>query len=44
MKTCSLKPIFCLTFFTMTYVTLQEQIRIKLQQLEFIARQAQIQE
>ena len=28
----------------MTYVTLQEQIRIKLQQLEFIARQAQIQE
>ena len=43
-KTSSLKPIFCLTFFTMTYVTLQEQIRIKLQQLEFIARQAQIQE
>ena len=33
-KTAAVKPIFCLAFFTMTYVTLQQQIIEKLMQLE----------
>ena len=38
-KTGSLKPIFCLAYFTMTYVTLQEQIMEQLKELEqFVQR------
>lgn len=29
-KTAVLKPIFCLAYFTMTYITVQEQIKDKL--------------
>ena len=39
MKTGALRPIFCLAYFTMTYVTLQEQILEQLKELEqFVQR------
>lgn len=38
-KTTHLKPIFCLAYFTMTYVTLQEQIVEQLRQLEILVSQ-----